>query len=123
MDPVDVHAPVLRVEVAISHGPQQVELVPLHLPAGSTVADALARSGQGFGPVPGSVEAKAEGAPPASRWGLSVWGRLVEPTALLREGDRVELTRGLQVDPKEARRLRWRSQAERLEAFRNSRKR
>lgn len=38
--------------------------------------------------------------------GLGVFGLAATPTTRLRDGDRVELLRGLQVDPKQARRLR-----------------
>jgi putative ubiquitin-RnfH superfamily antitoxin RatB of RatAB toxin-antitoxin module len=48
----------------------------------------------------------------------AVWGRVVEPATVLHDLDRVELLRPLQVDPKEARRLRYRSQAERTGARR-----
>ena len=37
-----------------------------------------------------------------------IWGRAAALDARLRDGDRVELTRGLLVDPKEARRQRYR---------------
>ena len=37
----------------------------------------------------------------------SLWGRAAALDTRLRDGDRVELTRGLLVDPKEARRLRY----------------
>ena len=37
-----------------------------------------------------------------------IWGRVAPLDTPLRDGDRVELTRGLLVDPKEARRQRYR---------------
>jgi uncharacterized protein len=37
---------------------------------------------------------------------LGVWGVVCQPDQVLRDGDRVELYRPLQVDPKEARRRR-----------------
>lgn len=43
-------------------------------------------------------------------WGLSLWGRRVLASEMLREGDRLEITRGLVVDPKVARRERFASQ-------------
>jgi putative ubiquitin-RnfH superfamily antitoxin RatB of RatAB toxin-antitoxin module len=39
----------------------------------------------------------------AQSWAVSVWGRSVALDSLLKSGDRVELTRGLLVDPKRAR--------------------
>ena len=41
---------------------------------------------------------------------LARWGRKVEATAPLAEGDRIEWLRPLVVDPKESRRLRYRAQ-------------
>lgn len=40
--------------------------------------------------------------------GLAVFGQVATPATLLRDGDRVEWLRGLQIDPKQARRLRAR---------------
>ena len=38
--------------------------------------------------------------------GLSIYGRRCKEEALLKDGDRIELTEPLRIDPKEARRLR-----------------
>ncbi len=75
--------------------PDVQDIVGLSLPAGATVADAVARSGlvERHGIDRG-----------ATRCG--VHGRLVGDDAVLRDGDRVEICRALQVDPKAARRLR-----------------
>ena len=86
-------AGLLRIEVVCSPGPDQTERVALQLPSGSTVADALARSGFA-----------------ADGLKVGVWGRLAPPAQPLRDRDRVELYRPLQVDPKEARRLRYKGQ-------------
>lgn len=96
-------AAALVVEVAFSPGPRMVDLVVLTLPAGSTVQDAVLASGL--------LERHA--APLQPPPGLAVWGRPVTAATPLRAHDRVELLRPLQVDPKEARRLRYRGQAER----------
>ena len=66
--------------------------VNLQLPAGSTVADALAASGL---PIDG-VSAYA------------VFGERVATDAVLGDGDRLELLQPLLLDPKEARRRRAR---------------
>lgn len=95
--------PLLRVEVAYAPQPRQVDCVALTLAAGSTVADALRDSGL----------LARHGLADTRGLGLAVWGRAVEPTTPLRDRDRVELLRPLLVDPKEARRLRYRSQGER----------
>ena len=44
---------------------------------------------------------------------VGVWGRRCDVTAVLRENDRVELYRPLRVDPKVARRERFRKQGAR----------
>ena len=93
----------LVVEVAIAPGPRRVELLELSLPQGSTVLDAVKASGL----------LGRHGLTWPADLSLAVWGRNVTPETPLRSRDRVELLRGLQVDPKEARRLRYRSQAER----------
>ncbi|WP_157266690.1 RnfH family protein [Azohydromonas aeria] len=90
----------MRIEVVFSAAPRQVEVVPLELPDGATLRDAVEASGllsrhPHFGPQSLS---------------LSVWGRPQPAEHPLREGDRVELCRGLLVDPKEARRLRYKGQ-------------
>jgi hypothetical protein len=91
----------IRVEVAYSPAPGQVELVALDLPDGARLQDALAASG---------LPARHGLAPDGLRVGI--WGRVQPLDALLRERDRVEIYRALRVDPKEARRLRYRQRKE-----------
>jgi hypothetical protein len=86
----------IEVEIAYSPRAGEVQRLTLRLPAGATVAEAIARSGW---TLPADVR-------------IGVWGRLREPTDALRERDRVELYRPLSVDPKEARRQRYRSHRE-----------
>lgn len=88
----------VRVEVAVAHAAGEVACIRLHLRSGSTVADALRAAGvlDRFGAA--AIDAMTTG----------IWGRACGPDALLADGDRVELTRALRVDPKEARRLRYR---------------
>jgi putative ubiquitin-RnfH superfamily antitoxin RatB of RatAB toxin-antitoxin module len=100
---VSAEAPVVTVEVAYSPAPRRVDVVALTLPLGSTVQDAVAASGL--------LLRHAVPAQPAPA--LAVWGRPVTAETPLRMHDRVELLRALLVDPKEARRLRYRNQAER----------
>src|SRR3546814_20263535 len=69
---------------------RRVEVGDLVLPAGATVAEAVAASGFG-----------AEGIS-----GFAIHGERAVASTLLRDGDRVELLRPLEVDPKEARRRR-----------------
>jgi len=97
--------PSLQVEVAYSPRPGEVDVVALQLPAGSTLAEAVLRSGL------------------LARHGLDeatlrtgVWCKPKEPTTVLRDRDRVELYRPLLVDPKEARRLRYQRHREKAAA-------
>jgi putative ubiquitin-RnfH superfamily antitoxin RatB of RatAB toxin-antitoxin module len=90
---------MVRVEVAFSAKERAVDLVALTLPAGATVRDAVTAAG---------LLERHGLAADAVRCG--VWGRRCAWEHLLREGDRVELTRALAVDPKEARRLRYKGQ-------------
>jgi putative ubiquitin-RnfH superfamily antitoxin RatB of RatAB toxin-antitoxin module len=85
---------LLRVEVVYAAAPHDVRSATLTLQTGATVADALRESHLLEG-----VDAHALQA--------SIWNRTAALDASLRDGDRVELTRGLLVDPKEARRLRY----------------
>ncbi len=91
------------VEVVYSPAPRIVDIVALTLPSGSTVEDAVVASGL--------LARHAMPAEPAPA--LAVWGRTVTADMPLRMHDRVELLRPLLVDPKEARRQRYRTQAER----------
>jgi uncharacterized protein len=87
----------LRVEVVYCAAPGHTDLVQLQLPAGATLDDALQASGL---PQRHALAGLSVG----------VWGRVQAPAAPLRDGDRVEVYRPLQVDPKEARRQRYRHQ-------------
>jgi putative ubiquitin-RnfH superfamily antitoxin RatB of RatAB toxin-antitoxin module len=88
----------LSIEVVYAAAPHDVRQVSLCLRAGSTLADALRASHLLDG----------LSAPQADALQAGIWGRAASLDTLLREGDRVELTRGLLVDPKEARRQRYR---------------
>lgn len=104
MDPAE--QPVLRVELVWSPEPGCVLSERLLLAAGSTVAQALAASPRFMAD---RRDLEADG-------GLSVgvWGRVQPLETALREGDRVEVYRALTVDPKEARRLRYRATGRRI---------
>jgi len=93
-------APLLRVEVACSPRAGVVEIVELQLPAGSTLRDAIESSGL------------AARDAPAEPFAVGVWGRRCAPGDAVHDGDRIEIYRPLQADPKEARRLRQRRQRE-----------
>ncbi len=91
---------LLRIEVLYSPAPGRVQRTALSLPEGATVADGLRASG-------------LDPAPEGPALLLGVWGRSCTPQALLRDLDRIEVYRPLSVDPKEARRLRYRGGAKR----------
>ncbi|QDH69986.1 RnfH family protein [Marilutibacter alkalisoli] len=70
--------------------PHRFERQAIDLPEGARVGDALEAAGWQV-PEPG---------------GCAVHGRLVGLDTVLRDGDRLEILRPLQLDPKEARRRR-----------------
>lgn len=86
----------LRVEVVYCPRPGVNDVTTLDLPVGATLADALAASGV--------LERHAlQGQ--VLRTGI--WCKAKPPETPLRDRDRVELYRPLTVDPKEARRQRY----------------
>lgn len=117
-------AETISVHVVASPAPRQTVAVTLVLPAGSTVADAVHRSGL-LVTHPVLSELAHEPSGPNGVTGLTgamgvigaltvaVWGRAAAPDRVLDDGDRVEIVRPLKVDPKEARRLRYEVQGDR----------
>jgi putative ubiquitin-RnfH superfamily antitoxin RatB of RatAB toxin-antitoxin module len=91
-------AAALAIELVFAESPGRLHRLSLSLPAGATVADALRASGW----------RELLGADVIDGLRLGVWGRTCDPQAVLRDRDRIELYRPLQVDPKEARRQRYR---------------
>lgn len=90
-------AEVVDVEVAYA-GPGGQAVIPLQVPAGTTVMAAIERSGllERFPEIDWAVNT------------VGVFGRRVDPVAVVRDGDRVEIYRPLAADPREARRARAR---------------
>jgi putative ubiquitin-RnfH superfamily antitoxin RatB of RatAB toxin-antitoxin module len=74
----------------------------LDMPTGATLGDAVAASGIA------ALAADASWRRPDGALRLAVWGRPRQAGDALHDGDRVDVTRALRVDPKEARRLRAR---------------
>jgi putative ubiquitin-RnfH superfamily antitoxin RatB of RatAB toxin-antitoxin module len=96
----------MRIEVVVGLAPRRVQCVALSLPAGSTVRQALDASGL-FDTLPGlSPEGLTQ---VGGAWSVGVWGRRERLGHVLKERDRIELVRGLIVDPKEARRVRYKA--------------
>lgn len=85
----------MKVEV-VRAWPRRFEAVTLELPDGATVADALSESG---------FESDAEVV------GYAIFGVRATRETVLRDGDRLELLRPLQADPKDARRRRAQTKA------------
>jgi len=83
----------IGIEV-VSALPQNQSIVQLRLEEGATVAEALVAAGM-VPPGEGGGAAACK---------VGIWGRVVDPTQVLRDGDRVEVYRPLQADPKLARR-------------------
>ena len=86
-----------HIEVAWSPAPREVQLVSVQLSSGATVRDALLASRLDLD------------------WpthALGIWGQPANLEDAVHDGDRVEVDRALQVDPKEARRLRYRAQGQ-----------
>ena len=93
-------AGVITVEV-IAAWPHRSARKQVELPVGANAEDAIAAAG---------FASLAEIA------GIAVFGQRVTPRHPLADGDRVELLRGLKVDPKAARRARAQVQRERRSA-------
>jgi uncharacterized protein len=105
MAPAD-STPELSVVVVYSPRAGEVDEVRLSLPIGTTVHDALQASGL----------AQRHPAVDFATLRVGVWGKLRQPADALRDRDRVEFYRPLTVDPKEARRVRYRQHRERYAA-------
>lgn len=84
-------------------GPREVSEWTGTLPRGATVQQAIEASAASHGSAARDINDAA----------LGVWGRKAQPGQLLYEGDRVEIYRPLRVDPKVARRERFRAQGAR----------
>jgi uncharacterized protein len=100
----DDPAGLLKVCVAYSPCAGEVDEEQLLMQPSATVRDALMQSGV--------VRRHAEIDITAAR--IGVWGKLRGLDEAVRDRDRVEIYRPLQVDPKEARRLRYRKHRDRI---------
>lgn len=94
---------VIRVSLVFSATPRQVFERQLELESGATVRQAVEASGllQAFPGLDLSIA------------GVGVWGHKASPGQVLRDQDRIEIYRPLLVDPKVARRERFRKQGAR----------
>jgi putative ubiquitin-RnfH superfamily antitoxin RatB of RatAB toxin-antitoxin module len=85
----------ISIEVVFAT-PAEQDLLKLMVPAHTTVAEAIERSGIAARFVDENFAQMQAG----------IWGRPVDRQHRLHNGDRVELYRSLAIDPQEARRLR-----------------
>ena len=86
---------LIAVTVVLAMPDRAIE-VPLRLPLGATVSDALAQSGLA------ALDPRLD----LERVPVGIFGRRVESKRTLADGDRVEIYRPLVADPKTARRKR-----------------
>ena len=88
----------LTVELVLATADRQV-LLTVDVDAGASVADVIALSG-----IESRFPALAVGEMP-----VGIWGKQVARETAVRQGDRIELYRPLEIDPREARRQRARA--------------
>ena len=83
----------IHVELALALPAKQV-LIALTVPSGSTVSDVISASplARRFPDIP------------VADLAVGIWGRVVKRDHPVRDGDRIEIYRPLQIDPREARR-------------------
>ena len=74
------------------------DVVDVEIPLGATIAEGVEKSGL-----------VAQYGLDRARLGFAIFGRRASPDAKLNEGDRIEITRPLEVDPKAARIARARA--------------
>lgn len=93
----------MKIWLLYSPAPRQVREWVLELAAGATVAQALAACGV-FEEFPSLRD---------TRLVMGIWGRRISLGHTLNDSDRLEIYRGLEVDPKVARRERFKRQGAR----------
>ncbi|MCM2478217.1 RnfH family protein [Serpentinimonas maccroryi] len=103
----------LDITLVQACAPSQVQEWRLQVPAGTTLGQALQLA---FGPA-GALRSTTP-ADTADAWlqaaaagEVGVWGRVEPASTPLHDGDRIERYRALRVDPKTARRERYRKRA------------
>ena len=91
----------MKIEIAISLAARQLDLHEWQTEEKATVEAALK-----FLCTQSALFASQS----TQDWQTAVWGKPVEPSHLLKDGDRLEVLRSLRVDPKVARRERFQKQ-------------
>jgi len=102
-EPVEGQQALIAVELVWSPQAGVVHRLDLQLPVGSTLGQALQACAE-FQPMQARL----------SEFKLGIWGRQQPADTVLRERDRIEVYRPLTVDPKEARRQRYKDRGERI---------
>ena len=90
----------MSVEVVLATPERQV-LLTVNVEAGASVADVVVSSG---------IESRFPGLAVADM-AVGIWGKPVSRDSEVNAGDRIELYRPLEIDPREARRQRARAEA------------
>ena len=91
----------MKIEIAVSTAPRQLDVFEWVTNEAPTVAQALFFL---------STQSSLYASQSAQDWQTAVWGKPVESTLTLQDGDRLEVLRPLRVDPKVARRERFQKQ-------------
>lgn len=97
----------IDITLVYSPGARVVREFVLTVPAGTTLAQAISRWQSRYlldGRAPDGAALNAA----LFQWGI--WGKAAEPEQILKPHDRIELYRALTVDPKTARRQRFKQQ-------------
>ena len=91
----------MKMEISVSVAPRQLEVFEWVINEAPTVDQALFFL---------STQSSLYASQSDQDWQTAVWGKPVERTYLLKDGDRLEVLRPLRVDPKVARRERFQKQ-------------
>jgi len=91
----------MKIEIAVSTAPRHLDVFEWVTNEAPTVEQALFFL---------STQSSLYASQSAQDWQTAVWGKPVESTLTLQDGDRLEVLRPLRVDPKVARRERFQKQ-------------
>ena len=91
----------MKIEITVSVAPRHLDVLEWVIDKAPSVEQALAYLGSQCGPYAALAD---------QDWQTAVWGKPVEITHTLKDGDRLEVLRPLRVDPKVARRERFQKQ-------------
>jgi len=100
--------PTIQITLCWSLGPRHVQAQSLQVPEGSTVKAALDLAMAQW--LSNQPSADATTLSPLQFQQPGIWGKKVPLTQLVKADDRIELYRPLRVDPKVARRQRFKRQ-------------